>query len=47
MFQNDLINPLDYNYYPNKFNSFSFAYFEEVDFFYDMIEYNNNLHKYK
>lgn len=47
MFQNDLIFPLDEgSYNPNKFSNFWF-FEEESNVFWDMIEYNNNMHRYK
>ena len=46
MFQNDFIDPLDLpNYEPSKFTNFHF--FDDTNkFFWDMIVYNNNMHRY-
>ena len=45
MFKNDIINPLDLpNYEPSPFQDINFD--DTNEFFYDCIEFNNNMHRY-
>ena len=47
MFKNDIINPLDLpNYQLPQFENNFFLNDDTNEFFYDCIEFNNNMHRY-
>ena len=47
MFKNDIINPLDLpNYEPSRFIYTHFLNDDNNEFFYECIEFDNNIHRY-